>query len=331
MAGADRTVTARPAPDRRRALQLVAPPRDAAPREPDLAPGSLVDVAAALERTLPADCLRFRHASSLGFSGDEVVSLDLTDDPPTATLTVALLGLCGLESPLPLYLLDDADRDDDHAAALRGLLDVAHHRLISLLLRGLRERDVAESLHRTDGAWLRRLLALVGLSECPALPPPVLVDLLPVWSTGVRSPAALAVAVRLALGELLGDAAVRVEPWTGGWLPIDPDQHTRLGEPTAVLGDTAVLGAEVLHPAGAATIVVGPLPGEHTRAFLPGGLAHARIAAVCERFVVGALHLELAVDTLSRPPPRLGERRLGEDLWLGDDPDAAARRVVALT
>jgi type VI secretion system protein ImpH len=319
-------------------LHLVAPPDDAAAFVASRAHvgHSLVDVAAALARLLPSihpvglatdprdERLRFHHTSSLGFRGDEVVDVSLSNDPPVATITASLLGLCGLESPLPLYLLDDADRDDDPGAALRGLLDVVHHRLLSLLLRALHERDVPESLP-CDSPWTRRLLALVGLRESAALPLPVLLDLLPVWACGVRSPATLAAALRLALAEF--PAAVRVDPWTGGWLPIDRDQHTRLGEPTAHLGDTAVLGTEILHPAGAATVVVGPVPVEHHRAFLPGGLAHARIAAVCQQFAAGAIRLDLAVELASRPPPLLGERRLGEDLWLGDAPDTTPHLV----
>jgi type VI secretion system protein ImpH len=336
MAGADRGI-ARREPADPRGLHLVEPRHDVAAElaelRPHLARAALVDVAAALGRLLPAprtadprdERIRFHHTSDLGFHPGEVVAVDLAGN--IATITTSLLGLCGVESPLPLYLLDDADRDDDPAAALRGLLDVVHHRLFSLLLRVLRERDLPESLHRDD-RWLARLLALFGLRECPALPRPVLIDLLPVFAAGVRSPAMLAAALRLALGDLLGDAGVRVDPWTGGWLPIDPDQHTRLGDATALLGDTAVLGTEIFHPAGAATIVIGPLAGADTREFLPGGRAHARIAAVCRRFT--AVRLDLAIELRSRPPALLDERRLGEDFWLGDDPDAASRHRVPL-
>lgn len=336
MAGADRGVVRRREPAAH-GLHLVEPRDDLAADLAELrlhlARASLVDVAAALERLLPPprsaaphdERIRFHHTSDLGFHAGEVLAVDLTDD--IATVTTSLLGLCGVESPLPLYLLDDADRDDDPSATLRGLLDVVHHRLLSLLLNALRERNLPESLHRDD-RWSLRLLALLGLRECPALPRPVLLELLPVFAAGVRTPALLAAALRLALDDSLGEATIRVDPWTGGWLPIDPDQHTRLGESTAILGDTAVLGTEIFHPAGAATIVIGPLAAADTREFLPGGRAHARIAAICRRFTT--VRLDLAVEMRSRPPALLDERRLGEDLWLGDDPDAASRHRVPL-
>lgn len=336
MAGADRGVVRHREP---RGLHLVEPRDELADRaelaelRPHFASAALVDVAAALGRLLPSPRsadprdarIHFHHTSDLGFHGNEVVAVDLTDG--IATITTSLLGLSGGESPLPLYLLDDADRDDDSAAALRGLLSVVHHRLFTLLLGALRERDLPESLHRDDH-WLARLLALLGLREAPGLPRPVLVELLPVFAAGVRSPAMLAAALRLALGDSLGDATVRVDPWTGDWSPIDPDQHTRLGEATAHLGDTAVLGTEIFHPAGAATIVIGPLAAADTRDFLPGGRAHARIAAVCRGFT--PVRLDLAIELRTRPPALLDERRLGEDFWLGDDPDAASRHRVPL-
>lgn len=308
---------------------------------------ALPDVAAFLERILspphpigtatdPRDeRLRFHHSSALGFAGAEVAAIDLRDAPPLATLTTSLLGLCGVDTPLPHYLADEADRDDDQGAAVRGLLDVVHHRLFSLLLRGLRELDVPACLRpAADDPWSRRLLALFDQSPEPALPAPLLLRLFPAFATGTRSPSMLAAALRIAVAELLGDATIHIEPWTGGWSPIDPDQWTHLGHDTAILGETAVLGTEVLDPAGAVQIVIGPLGGEQARAFAPGGPAHATIAALFARFAPTPSRCDLALDIedLSYPPSALGERRLGEDLWLwsSDHPGTRIRHHVPL-
>lgn len=301
------------------------------------APGrhTLPDVAAYLDRLHESLDLHIHHTSALGFAGAEVTAIDLSPDRAHATITTALLGLCGVDTPLPSYLADEADRDDEPGAAIRGLLDVVHHRLYTLLLRGLRELDVPAGL-RPDARdpWSRRALALLGQSDDPALPPSLLRRLLPAFATGVRSPALLAAALRIALADHLGTAAIRIEPWTGGWTPIAPDQWTHLGESTAVLGDTAVLGTEVFDPAGAARIVLDPLAGAQARAFAPGGPAHAIAAAVCARFTPTPLSLELALDIedLSYPPSALGERRLGEDLWLwsSDHPGTRTRHLVPL-
>lgn len=283
---------------------------------------ALPDIAAHLERLLGHDGgaqLRFRHTSSLGFAAADVVAVELDPDAHVATITASLLGLCGADTPLPGYLADDADRDDEHGAAIRGLLDVIHHRLFSLLLDGLRELDVPARLSpHADDRWSQRLLALLGLPADPRLPASRLVRLAPAFATGVRSPALLAAALRIALADHLGAAAIRVEPWAGDFTPIEPDQWTHLGRDTAILGETAVLGTEVLDPGGAVRLVIGPLGGQQARAFAPGGPAHALLAAVLDRFIPAPLRCTLALDIedLAYAPSVLGERRLGEDLWL---------------
>lgn len=298
---------------------------------------SLLDLTALLARLLPTSAdpadprVRLVHASDLGFHGGEVVALELRGD--TLTVTTSLPGLCGAETPLPLYLADDIDSDDEHGAAIRGHLDVVHHRLLTLLLGGLGGLDLPATL-RPDArdAWSARLLALAGPA---ALAPALRLRLLPLLAAGPRSAEALAAALRLALAEHLPPtAALRVDTWTGGFAPIGPDQWTRLGEPSAALGDTALLGAEIFHPAGAARIVVGPLRGDEAPAFARDGPAHALAAAVCDAFAPAPLRFELVLDIedMSYAPCLLGQRRLGEDLWLsaGDHPGTRARRSLPL-
>lgn len=294
---------------------------------------TLLSVVDLLERLLPAGArigaaasprderVRFAHASALEFDPGELVAVDVHGEPPTARVTLSLFGLCGGATPLPLFMAEEADQDDEQGAAVRALLDLLHHRLFSLLVRGLRDIDLAAAI-RPDGgdAWSRRVLALLGHDEsrANALPRATLLRLAPILASGVRSPSMLAAALRICLEDQLGRAELRVDPFTGAWTPIDEQQWTRLGAPTARLEDSAVLGTEVLHPSGAANIVIGPLSGEHYRIFTPGHIGHDLARALTDGFTPEPIRYDLVleIEDLRYPPGILGLRRLGVDMWL---------------
>ena len=278
--------------------------------------------------------VHFTHASGLHFDHGEVVAVELHGEPPVARVTASLLGLCGGAAPLPLYMAEEADQDDEQGAAIRGLLDLFHHRSFSLLVRGLRDIDLATAI-RPDGsdAWSRRVLALLGHDDTTAnsLPRPTLLRLAPILASGVRSPAMLAAALRICLESQLGQATLRVEPLSGSWTAIDEPQWTRLGAPTARLDDSAVLGTEVLHPSGAASIVIGPLSGEHYKIFTPGHAGHDLTRALTDGFTPEPIHYDLVleIEDLRYPPGLLGLRHLGVDMWLArSDLEGVKTRMV---
>lgn len=262
------------------------------------------------------------HAPGLGFLRAEVesVTLERAPDGLRARLVADFFGLTGAATPLPLHLAEEADRDDEHGEVVRGVLGLFHHRLLSLLYRGVRQLDYPGAF-REDGRdpWSLRVLALLGVGEgAGALSVAHLLRLAPVLASGVRSPQMLEAALRIALDDCLGQATIRCDPFTGEWMPIDPAEWSRLGSDTAGVGQTAVLGTSVMHRSGAARIVVGPLSGENYKEFAPGGRAHARASEVLDAFLDEPLHLDmiLEIQDMSYPAAKLGERRLGDDLWL---------------
>ena len=278
------------------------------------------------------------HGSALTFDISEVAAVELHGDPPTgATLTATLFGLCGSATMLPHYLAEEADRDDERGAAVRGLFDIFHHRLFTHLVRGLHGVDLARAL-RPDGhdPWSRRILDFLGqdLGNDRAISPALTLRVAPVLASGVRSPAMLAAALHIVLADHLGRAQLRVDSFTGTWMPIDETQWTRLGQPSARLGETAIAGTEVYYPAGAANIVIGPLSGDHYQIFTPGHLGHARIGELTETFSPDPLRYDLVleIEDLAYPPGLLGQRRLGKDLWLArsDRRGVSSRMTVPL-
>jgi type VI secretion system protein ImpH len=272
----------------------------------------------------------------LGFNPGEIEGVEVHGEPPeSVTVTASMFGLCGSSTPLPLYLAEEADEDDGQGAAIRGLLDVFHHRLFTLLFRGLRGVDLPATLHpEGDDAWTRRVLEFLGVEAAPSstIPQTTLLRLAPVLAAGVRSPSMLEAALHIVLEDQLGSASLRVEPLSGEWTAIDRSQWTRLGSVTARLGESFVAGTEVEHPAGAADIVIGPLSGEHHKVFTPGGVGYARVRDLSEGFVPEpiAYNLVLEIQDMTYPPAILGRRSLGTDFWLAhsEHSGVATRKVV---
>jgi type VI secretion system protein ImpH len=263
-----------------------------------------------------------RHSTTLGYSPGEIAAIEVetADDRTHATVTAAFFGLAGETSPLPLSFVEEADRDDEHGEIVRGLFDLFHHRLLGLMHTAITGLDYPHSF-REDGSdpWTQAILALLGVSgRRSALPPALLLRLAPVLATGVRSPEMLAAGLRIVLDGLLGDAEVRCSPFTGDWMEIDRPEWSRLGGLNAAVGVSAVLGTMVMHRAGGARVHIGPLSGDAYRQFLPGGVAHARVLELRSAFIKAPVQLELVLEVLDMtfPPGRLGERRLGDDLWL---------------
>jgi type VI secretion system protein ImpH len=269
-----------------------------------------------------ADPVVLRHATSLGFARGEVEGIELHEGEgkPSATVTAAFFGLAGETSPLPLSVAEEADRDDDHAAIVRGLFDIFHQRLLALMHMGITALDYPRSF-REDGKdpMTRGILSLLGLTQrTGSLPPAVLLRLAPILASGVRSPEMLEAGLRIALDGWLDRAQVRCSPFTGDWMEIDRPEWSRLGGTNAALAASSVLGTTVMHRAGGARINVGPLSGDAYRQFMPGGQAHARVQEFTGAFLSAPVKLEmvLEVEDMTYPPGRLGERRMGDDLWL---------------
>jgi type VI secretion system protein ImpH len=272
------------------------------------------------------------HTSGLGFVRGEVESASLTKDREgaRAKLVSNFFGLTGAVTPLPLHLAEEADRDDDHGELVRGMLGLFNHRLLSLLHRGVRQLDYPRGF-REDGRdpWSQRVLALLGAGGPHSLSASHVLRLAPVLASGVRSPQMLEAALRIVLDDCLGEARVRVEPFTGEWMAIDPSEVARLGSDTARVAMTSVLGTSVLHRSGAARVQVGPLSGDTYKEFTPGGRAHDRALDLLDAFLDEPLHLDmvLEIQDMSYPPGRLGERRLSDDLWLARSKRAGTTKI----
>ncbi|MEZ4452886.1 MAG: type VI secretion system baseplate subunit TssG [Nannocystaceae bacterium] len=274
------------------------------------------------------EVVELRHSTRLGYQPGVVQAIErLAGDEPRHAITVNLLGLTGAATPLPLVMAEEADGDERRAQHLRRFLDVFHHRLLGLLVRGVASFEGEAG----EAAASERLLALAGLAGPESrLPRARRLDLVPLVLGGARSPRMIEEAVAIALADLAPALQVQCRPFTDVEVARDPRERTRLGEPSAVLGGSAALGVGLPCRSGV-TLRVGPLRSADARLFIPGAEAHARVAEVMTRWAPPAIawHLELVVRDLE-PSAGLGGIELGRDARLSQRrPGSPVRLEIA--
>lgn len=265
-----------------------------------------------------AEQVRLRPHLSLAFPTSEVMAAE-KDAAGIWHLTVGLPGLYGANSPLPTSYTEDllAREDDDPA---RGLLDVVHHRLLSLLHRALhkyRDGDLSIPLQRLTGVYQRNLAGRITGQRLLA------------YAGILAGRARGADTLERVVSHYL-DVPCRIEQCIMLWTPLPSDQITRLGEANSALGVDCVAGDTVCSRATAFRITVGPLRWNAVDGFLPGGACLADLHALVGLLNNDALdyEVELLVDTAGAPELPLGEARLGLDVRTSGDAPAVRRDIV---
>lgn len=235
-------------------------------------------------------------------------------------LTTCFLGLTGTDSPLPLYLVSEFAQDDDPAGLQREFLDLFHNRLTALFYRAVTKYHFPSEL-RSDGSdrTSGRALQLAGFDVQTHLSHGVthlqLLHVASLFAAGPATPRSLQNSLRALLRRELEAAKLSVHEFTGGWVPLDPEQHNSLGKANNESAVTFVIGTRVRHPAHEARVVIGPMTPMHARSFSPGGKVFRRIVALVDTLcpAPAIIKLELHVQTRAFPPFILGRRKIARD------------------
>jgi type VI secretion system protein ImpH len=279
------------------------------------------------------EVVRFHADLSLSFPPSAIHELTTAagaDDP--ARMTVSFMGLTGPLGVLPRHyteLLMARVRQKDQT--LRDFLDLFNHRLISLFYR-------AWEKYRFPIAYERSILRHEGLdyfTQC-------LFDLIGMGTKGLHSRLrfddelllfyagllAQHPKTAVALEGLLTDyfeVPVRVGQFLGQWLPLMPENRSRLGlwGTHHCLGGDAVAGERVWDQQAKFRVHVGPLTYGQFLRFLPMGSAFQTLVEV-SRFFAGQecdFDVQLLLKAAEVPFCRLGgvgdeASRLGWSTWL---------------
>jgi type VI secretion system protein ImpH len=109
------------------------------------------------------DPVRFRPDAGMGFPAGELKSIELNAQGP-ATIRTRLLGLYGVDSPLPPAYLDDITQRRDGHEALEAFLDMFNHRIFTQFYRIWRKYSYPATFQAGGvDATSQCLLGLVGL------------------------------------------------------------------------------------------------------------------------------------------------------------------------
>ena len=267
--------------------------------------------------------MRFHSPAGLVYPPADVLDVRQPGDS-SPEVTVGLMGLFGPSGVLPRYYSEVVTQAlRSRSTALRDFLDLLAHRFVAFFARGgikYRPARAAETAARSQDQVARVLLALTGYGT------PHLTDRLAAGTEPLLHYAGLfALRPRSAdrLGALTSDwlgMRVEVVEFAGAWLPLPPDQRTRLARNGAWcrLGVDAAAGVRAWDPQARIILRIGPLDLKGFQRLLPDRIALHRLVSLVRAYVgyelgfainpVLAAHdvPPLLLDATSDPPPRLG-------------------------
>jgi len=250
-------------------------------------------------------------------------------------MTVAFLGLAGAEGALPRYyteLLLQRVQAGDYA--LRDFLDLFNHRLITLFYRAWEKHHCVVGYERAaetgeEDRFASVLYSVLGLGTegVRAGLGSDKAGLLRYAGLIVQRPRS-AHALQLCLEDAF-QVSVRIRQFMGMWLPLEPDDWTRLGSTGTnnFLGQTAVAGTKVWDQQAKFHVCLGPLDFDTFCRLLPSGKAFPTLHRMI-KFLAGVefdFSVRLILRAAEVPPLRLGEThgyvpRLGWTTWVSSKP-----------
>jgi type VI secretion system protein ImpH len=275
-----------------------------------------------------AERIRLRADPSLTFSSSDVsdvAHVKYPDGIERTRVTNAFMGLYGSVSPLPTYYVEQLAQHDYQGGPqpIREMLDVFHHRLLSLIYRAWTKYRFSTSYRkRGTDPFSRRMFCSVGVDGFRdaegSIDRFLMLRYAPLLATKSRTARGLFVVLK----DLFGDIGVRIEQFVGHWTLIEKPSRNKLGVVNHQLGESLTIGRYVYDGTGRFTIVLGPLRYDEYLSFLPGGRRRPLLRGVIAAFTRGQqdVMLELHVKTDEAPRLQLGSPRaatLKRTAWLG--------------
>lgn len=281
--------------------------------------------------TRPADDpVRFRPDPGMGFPAGELKAIETFDAYPErpATVRTRLLGLYGVDSPLPTAYLDDiAQRREGHEA-LEAFLDIFNHRIFTQFYRIWRKYSYPATFQAggTD-ATSQCLLGLIGLgipgtAKQIATPISRFLALLGVMRLPTRNAEGIIALVKL----LAPNTLARVTPHWPQKIPLAQPASLSTSRPVSLSQGTP-LGSVGYDANSQLHLALFTEDTEEARGWLPDGQLHNDLLVLLRVYLgwrcTAKLQLSLPVRSLPEPvlgrtPVRLGMTAvlgLGSDAW----------------
>ncbi|MBN2563419.1 MAG: type VI secretion system baseplate subunit TssG [Phycisphaerae bacterium] len=297
--------------------------------------------------------IRFRPHVSMGFPPTDVRRITprklAGGDRLSYLIDVTFMGLYGVSTPLPLHYaveilrsveptseaasggeaFTDADSSgtpgsQSEATPVRDFLDLFHHRIISLFYRswtkyrydvsfGIPERNViTDYLIRLVGCMPSYSERMLGVEP---------LRLIRYAGMLTRHPSS-AIDLEGILLDFWEDTPIKVEQFSGRWVPLATEDMNRTGMLNSRLGVDLTVGEQVYDLSGAFRISVGPVDWETYMSFLPDGVSHHRMRSLTKLYCHDplAFTIEVRIRAGEVPETRLSSTeetgRLGFTSWV---------------
>ena len=281
------------------------------------------------------EVVRLRPVLSLAFPTAEIAGAvhRASEGGERVEVTTAVMGLYGTVSPLPAYITERLLVQDEEALP-RGLIDLLHHRVLSLLYRALTKYRGAFPQAASDGErHAERLQALAGVApEQPDTGVPR--GALLAWAGLLARQPRGAETVELVIADWFGTPC-RVDQCVPRWTDLPPETLTRLGLANGTLGSDAVAGERVYNRATTFHLELGPVGWDAAASFQPGGTRFAELRALVDLLNADALDwgFTLVIDTADMPHFAADDARarLGWTTRLEGSGERYHRLTIAMT
>jgi type VI secretion system protein ImpH len=283
----------------------------------------------------PADVVRFRSAPGLAYPPADVLSIAQGDASLPPKLTVTVMGLTGASGVLPRGYTEVLNATlRTRSRALHDFVDVLSHRLVALFARAgskyrpHRAAEVNQLAGHVRNAVARDpvsdvLLSLTGYATGKMTDRlPAGADALLHYSGFFATRPRSAERLEAMISDWCG-RPVQVLQFAGAWLPLPPDQRTRLYQARGTaqfsqLGVDSAAGVRAWDVQARIVLRIGPLDRASFEALLPDRPQLERMVSLVRAFLgfeTGfAINPVLAADAVpplalradADPPPRLG-------------------------
>ncbi|VVQ17346.1 hypothetical protein PS938_04406 [Pseudomonas fluorescens] len=276
------------------------------------------------------DAVRFRPDPGMGFPAGELKAIETDEAHPErpATVRTRLLGLYGVDSPMPTTFLDDiAQRREGHEA-LEAFLDMFNHRIFTQFYRIWRKYSYPAAFEAGGSdATSQCLLGLIGLgipgtAKQIATPISRFLALLSVMRLPTRNAEGITALVKL----LAPNTQARVTPHWPQKVPLVQPASLSATHPVSLsqgtpLGGVGVDANSQLHLALFTEDLI------EARGWLPGSQLHNDLLVLLRVYLgwrcTAKLQLSLPIHSLPKPvlggaPVLLGMTGvlgLGSDAW----------------
>lgn len=277
--------------------------------------------------------VRFRPYEALTFPASDLRRIEWLDEAG-AQLVVTMLGLYGVDSPLPDVFHEKLAVKPEETRPYRDFLDIFNHRLYAYYFRAWKKHR--PGLHHRSGgrdAHSTRFIAAAGLgtaadAEDQPVPKIRLAALAGRWSMRPHN----AEGLRAILENVFDEIPVDIVENVPRWVPIPSRATLGAGGRAAHLGQDATIGEAVRDRTGKFRVRLGPLGLDDYLDFLPGGDGASVLRRIVRAYAPDFLDfdVELQVRSSEIPETQLGDSaaRLGLTTCLGTVEGAVLTRTV---